>query len=61
MLLGLLDRLPGGDPLLDTEEDDEEEGTRRRSVDYGDLGPGGRRLNVDNDEYESEPGPEDQL
>ncbi len=61
VLLGLLDRLPGGDPLLDSEEDDEEESSRGRSVDYRDLGPGGRRWNVDNDEDESELGPEDPL
>ncbi|MEJ2206021.1 MAG: CDP-diacylglycerol--serine O-phosphatidyltransferase [Gemmatimonadota bacterium] len=40
VLLGLLDRLPGGDPLL--EEDDDEDGAERaevRVLDYGDLGP----------------------
>jgi CDP-diacylglycerol--serine O-phosphatidyltransferase len=36
VLLGLLDRLPGGDPLLDEEEDDRAE---VRVLDYGPLGP----------------------
>jgi hypothetical protein len=49
VLLGLHDRLPGGDPLLDDEED-EDEGTRGRSVDYRDLGPGSRRRHVDEDD-----------
>ena len=41
VLLGLLDRLPGGDPLL--EEEDPGGGDREevREVDYRDLGPGG--------------------
>jgi CDP-diacylglycerol--serine O-phosphatidyltransferase len=39
VLLGLLDRLPGGDPLLD-EDDAEEDGRAEvRAVDYADLGP----------------------
>ncbi|HKJ01256.1 MAG TPA: CDP-diacylglycerol--serine O-phosphatidyltransferase [Longimicrobiales bacterium] len=40
VLLGLLDRLPGGDPLLD-EEDGEDSGGREevRILDYGELGP----------------------
>lgn len=41
VLLGLLDRLPGGDPLLD-EEDDEGDAAGRsevRVLDYGNLGP----------------------
>ncbi len=38
--LGLLDRLPGGDPLLDEEEDDDTSGRAEvRVLDYGDLGP----------------------
>jgi CDP-diacylglycerol--serine O-phosphatidyltransferase len=40
VLLGLLERLPGGDPLLD--EDEEEDAAERaevRVLDYGDLGP----------------------
>lgn len=43
VVLGLLDRLPGGDPLLD--EDDEEEDPRAevRTLDYADLGPRRRR------------------
>lgn len=49
VLLGLLDRLPGGDPLLDDEED-EDEGSRGRTVDYRDLGPGSRRRHVEEDD-----------
>jgi len=37
VLLGLLDRLPGGDPLLDTDEDADEGRAEVRAVDY-DLG-----------------------
>jgi hypothetical protein len=37
VLLGLLDRLPGGDPLLD--EDEEEDVAELRSLDYGELHP----------------------
>ena len=40
VLLGFLDRLPGGDPLLD--EDEEELATGTRRLDYADLGPRGR-------------------
>jgi CDP-diacylglycerol--serine O-phosphatidyltransferase len=41
-LLGLLERVPVGDPLLDEEDDDSGDGSGRtevRVVDYGDLGP----------------------
>jgi CDP-diacylglycerol--serine O-phosphatidyltransferase len=38
VLLGLLERLPGGDPLLDEEEDDDH-GSEVRVLDYGALGP----------------------
>jgi CDP-diacylglycerol--serine O-phosphatidyltransferase len=38
VLLGLLDRLPGGDPLLD-EDEGEAERAEVRVLDYGDLGP----------------------
>lgn len=51
VILGLLDRLPGGDPLLDLE--DEEEDDEVRSFDYADLGPGSRGRDL------SEPDPED--
>jgi CDP-diacylglycerol--serine O-phosphatidyltransferase len=37
VLLGLLERLPGGDPLLDEEEDDHD--SEVRELDYGALGP----------------------
>jgi len=59
VLLGLLDRLPGGDPLLDSEEgeDDEDAGTRGRNVDYGDLGPASRRRTLT--ETTTDPGSED--
>ncbi|MFQ5536682.1 MAG: CDP-diacylglycerol--serine O-phosphatidyltransferase [Gemmatimonadota bacterium] len=40
VLLGLLDRLPGGDPLLDDEESDGEDRAEVRSLDYADLRPG---------------------
>lgn len=46
VLLGLLDRLPGGDPLL--EEDEEESRAEVRSLDYKDLGPRtGAELTID--------------
>ena len=41
VILGLLDRLPGGDPLLD-EEEDEGEWTEVRSLDYEELRPASR-------------------
>ena len=40
VLLGLLDRLPGGDPLLD--EDEDEDVAEIRSLDYGELHPSAR-------------------
>ncbi len=42
VLLGLLDRLPGGDPLLDEDEDDVDARAEVRALDYGDFGPRGR-------------------
>jgi CDP-diacylglycerol--serine O-phosphatidyltransferase len=40
VLLGLLDRLPGGDPLMDEEDEEEASGRSEvRVLDYGDLGP----------------------
>lgn len=41
-LLGLLDRLPGGDPLLEEEEEAAARGTEVRDLDYGALGPHAR-------------------
>ena len=38
-LLGLLDRLPGGDPLLDEEEGADPAQAEARILDYGSLGP----------------------
>jgi CDP-diacylglycerol--serine O-phosphatidyltransferase len=38
VLLGLLDRLPGGDPLLD-EDDEEEDDGEVRTIDYASLHP----------------------
>lgn len=40
VLIGFLDRLPGGDPLLD--EDEEDLGAEQRDFDYAALGPPGR-------------------
>jgi len=38
VILGLLDRLPGGDPLLDEEEDEDEPALREvRTLDYAEL------------------------
>lgn len=41
VILGLLDRLPGGDPLLD-EDDEDEDVTEPRTLDYGELNPRAR-------------------
>ena len=43
VILGLLDRLPGGDPLLDEEEEDEDV-AEERALDYGELHAGPRGL-----------------
>jgi CDP-diacylglycerol--serine O-phosphatidyltransferase len=49
VLLGLLDRMPGGDPLLDEDEDDQR--PEVRALDYGDLGPRSRsHTHIDHDE-----------
>jgi CDP-diacylglycerol--serine O-phosphatidyltransferase len=42
VLLGFLDRLPGGDPLLDEDEDEADARAEARDLDYADLGPRGR-------------------
>ena len=56
VLLGLLDRLPGGDPLLDTDEDEVDDGSSRgRDVDYADLGPGGRRRTFEDEDSDHDP------
>jgi len=38
--LGLLERLPEQDPLLDVAEDEDEAGAEVRSLDYGEIAPG---------------------
>lgn len=40
LIIGLLDRLPERDPLLDEEEDEDDSGAELRSVDYRDVAPG---------------------
>ncbi len=42
VLLGLLDRLPGGDPLLDEDEEEIERRAEVRSMENVDLAPGGK-------------------
>ncbi len=39
VLLGLLDRLPGGDPLLEDDDQDEDHEREARRIDYAELGP----------------------
>ena len=41
VILGLLDRLPGGDPLLDEDEEDDEWSTEVRTLDYDEITPRG--------------------
>lgn len=54
VILGLFDRLPGGDPLLDEDEDEADE--ERRDMDYEDLGPRSpRRLRLDSDTIQDDP------
>ena len=56
VLLGLLDRLPGGDPLDD--EDDLEGRAEVRDMDYGDLDPGRRpQLRIDKNPTHRAPRP----
>jgi len=57
-LLGLLDRLPGGDPLLDDDEEDDLD-REVRSVDYADLGSGPRARAFN--ETDTDDGVEDRL
>lgn len=48
VFLGFLDRIPGGDPLLDEEEGEAGARTEVRDLDYGDLVPqGAAHLNLD--------------
>jgi CDP-diacylglycerol--serine O-phosphatidyltransferase len=59
VLLGLLDRLPGGDPLLDEDEDEADLHDEVRSLDYAELGPQRRSLttldDTDDRDVEDEP------
>lgn len=51
VLIGFLDRLPGGDPLLDEDEDEAEARAEVRDLDYADLGPRGQpTMHIDDDE-----------
>ena len=51
VLIGFLDRLPGGDPLLDEDEDEAEVRAEVRAMDYADLGPNVHStLHIDDDE-----------
>ena len=51
VLIGFLDRLPGGDPLLDEDEDEAEVRAQVRAMDYADLGPNVHStLRIDDDE-----------
>jgi len=52
LLLGLLDRPPRGDPLLDTDEEEMDDRAEVRSLDYGDLGPRGPRPHPDDHHLE---------
>lgn len=56
VLLGFLDRLPSGDPLLDEDEEEVEARAEVRDVDYGDLGPRGRssKPHIDDDALEEQ-------
>ena len=53
VLLGLLDRLPGGDPLLDT-DDEEEDRAEVRTLDYGGLAPRATDPEFDNPSSEEQ-------
>ena len=54
VLLGLVDRLPSGDPLLD--EDEDELDVEVRDLDYGDLGPRSpSRLRLEDDHPDLDP------
>jgi len=45
LILGLLDRLPGGDPLLD-EDDEEDERAELRTIEYDEFRPPGRETDI---------------
>jgi CDP-diacylglycerol--serine O-phosphatidyltransferase len=42
VILGLLDRLPGGDPLLDEDEDEDQQWAEVRTLEYDGMHPRGR-------------------
>ena len=60
VLLGLLDRLPGGDPLLDEDEDGEDPRAEVRSIDYAGLGPRGRISLLDDPDMDEDKDLEEQ-
>jgi CDP-diacylglycerol---serine O-phosphatidyltransferase len=53
VILGLLDRLPGGDPLLDEDDEDEDVAEPRR-LDYGELDPTARTVSRLDDDHSEE-------
>ena len=55
VVLGLLDRLPERDPLLDEEEEPDEAGAELRSMDYTEVAPSRRPLERHDDEGGDEP------
>jgi len=57
VVLGLLDRLPERDPLLDEEEagTPDEAGAELRSMDYGEVGPAQLRREPPYDEPSEKP------
>ena len=63
VLLGFLDRLPGGDPLLDEHEDEADANSEVRDMDYGELVPRGAvhlRINQDPPHLDPDSGLEEQ-
>jgi CDP-diacylglycerol--serine O-phosphatidyltransferase len=55
VLIGFLDRLPGGDPLLDEDEDEADARAEVRDLDYADLGPRGHpSMHIDDEGLEEQ-------
>jgi len=50
VIIGFLDRLPGGDPLLDEDEEEADARAEVRDLDYAALGPRGRAHPNDHDD-----------